>query len=185
MFLPQCEHRRSSSVYSLGRFRDGRKARKVKVAEPGPSSAHSCRGRRAVRPRRLSAHHRRRWSAHELCVGRSQGQRHCVRCWEVCREEHCQQAQRVAILAAKGAGRLCSRRQWYSHRTARAERRDQGGNHADQVSSSSAWAEASRQRRAVLVGLSAHREAGITTRLDRPVDGRCRRACQHLNPWSG
>src|ERR1700741_804171 len=49
-----------------------------------------------------------------------------VRCWEVCREEHCHQTQRFAVLAAKGAGRLCSRRQWHGHRAARAERRNQG-----------------------------------------------------------
>ena len=60
-------------------------------------------------------------------------------------------------------GGLCSRRQWHSDRTARGARRDQGGNHADQVSPSSRGTEASRQRRAVRVRLPAHREAGITT----------------------
>jgi hypothetical protein len=43
-----------------------------------------------------------------LCRSISQGQCHCVRHWEVCRQEHCQQAQHVVVLAATGAGRLCS-----------------------------------------------------------------------------
>ena len=127
-------------------------------------SPHSRRSRRAVWPRRLSAHRRQRWSAHELCVGRSQGQRHCVRYWEVCRQEHCQQAQRVAVLAAKGAGRLRSRRQWHSYRTARAERLDQSGDYTDQISPSSRGPEASRQRWAMPIRLPAHRKANINTR---------------------
>jgi len=129
-----------------------------------PCQPHSRRSRRAVWPRRLSAHHRQRWSAHELCVGRSQGQRHCVRYWEVCRQEHCQQAQRVAVLAAKGAGRLRSRRQWHSYRTARAERLDQSGDYTDQISPSSRGPEASRQRWAMPIRLPAHRKANINTR---------------------
>ena len=81
--------------------------------------------------------------------------------------KHCNRAQRIAVLAPKGAGRLCSRRQWHSHWTARAERRDQSGDHTDQVSPSSPWTEASRQRRAVPVRLPPHRSTGITTRGDR------------------
>ena len=42
-----------------------------------------------------------------------------------------------------------------------------GGNHADQVSPASPGTEASRQRRALLVRLSARRKAGITTKPPR------------------
>jgi hypothetical protein len=123
----------------------GRLARRPKTTEDTATHIcpHSRRSRRAVWPRRQSAHHRLRWSARELCVGRSHRQRHCVRYWEVCCQEHCQQAQRVAVLAAKGAGRLCSRRQRHSYRTARAERLDQSGDYTDQISPSSRGHEAS------------------------------------------
>ena len=64
---------------------------------------------------------------------------------------------------------LCGERepsgyQWHSHRTARAERRDQSGDHTDQISPSSRGPEASRQRRALPIRLPAHRTANITER---------------------
>jgi hypothetical protein len=85
----------------------------------------------------------------------------------------------VAVLAAQGAGRLRSHPQSHSHRTARAQRRDQGEDDADQISPSSRGTEACRQRRAVPVRLPAHRKAGITILSPRRA-----RAGRHDTPSS-
>jgi hypothetical protein len=84
----------------------------------------------------------------------------------------------------QGAGRLGPHRQCHSHRTARAERRDRGGDHADQVSPSSRGTEACRQRRSVPVRLTAHRKAGISF-AGAGADSQARKVARSAGPRAG